>query len=322
MGAVQARPAHRPCLVDEGQDTNADQWRIVEALTEEFFAGRGARAEALEEEELRQRTQFAVGDYKQAIFGFQGTDPEEFRAARDRAGAGQGGRASLPARAAQPLVSVSACRPDRGRQGDRAEGRGGLRHGGADIPAHKPHREGQAGAVTLWPKLGTDENPLEPREAENKVRALAVRIAGEVRGWLDERRFVPSRGRAVQPQDILILLRSRGDLVPELVAALHARGVPVAGADRLRLTAPLAVKDCLSLIRFAFSRRTTCPWASCSSPPFSAGRRTISTSLPSRGRATATGGRRKSLWFALRIQAVSPGGGRGAGMAGHGARHG
>ncbi|MGE3397378.1 MAG: UvrD-helicase domain-containing protein, partial [Sphingomonas sp.] len=54
-------------LVDEAQDTNARQWAIVEALTQEYFAGQGAQG--------RHRTIFTVGDFKQAIFGFQGTDP-------------------------------------------------------------------------------------------------------------------------------------------------------------------------------------------------------------------------------------------------------
>ena len=54
-------------LVDEAQDTNTAQWSIVSALSEEFFAGAGAVR--------RHRTLFTVGDFKQAIFGFQGTDP-------------------------------------------------------------------------------------------------------------------------------------------------------------------------------------------------------------------------------------------------------
>ena len=63
-------------LVDESQDTNRAQWEIVQALAAEFFAGEGAR-------EGRGRTLFMVGDFKQAIFGFQGTDPHEFKRARD-----------------------------------------------------------------------------------------------------------------------------------------------------------------------------------------------------------------------------------------------
>ncbi|HXA71055.1 MAG TPA: UvrD-helicase domain-containing protein, partial [Stellaceae bacterium] len=57
-------------LIDEAQDTNPEQWRVVQALTQEFFAGEGAHD--------RPRTVFAVGDAKQSIFGFQGADPAAF----------------------------------------------------------------------------------------------------------------------------------------------------------------------------------------------------------------------------------------------------
>src|SRR3546814_17222331 len=58
-------------LVDEAQDTNARQWAIILSLAAEFFAGLGAKDD-------RVRTMFTVGDRKQAIFGFQGTEPAAF----------------------------------------------------------------------------------------------------------------------------------------------------------------------------------------------------------------------------------------------------
>ena len=64
-------------LIDEAQDTNAQQWAIVGALAEEFFAGAGVHGD-------RVRTLFTVGDHKQAIFGFQGTSPIYFQAAEPR----------------------------------------------------------------------------------------------------------------------------------------------------------------------------------------------------------------------------------------------
>ena len=57
-------------LIDEAQDTSPHQWRIVRALTAEFFVGAGAR--------VLDRTIFAVGDEKQSIFSFQGAVPREF----------------------------------------------------------------------------------------------------------------------------------------------------------------------------------------------------------------------------------------------------
>ncbi len=57
-------------LIDEAQDTNPEQWEIVAALAEEFFAGEGARHPI--------RTIFAVGDTKQSIYSFQRADPQAF----------------------------------------------------------------------------------------------------------------------------------------------------------------------------------------------------------------------------------------------------
>src|SRR5271166_5199674 len=57
-------------LLDEAQDTNPEQWGIVAALAEEFFAGDSAREPT--------RTIFAVGDAKQSIYSFQRADPHAF----------------------------------------------------------------------------------------------------------------------------------------------------------------------------------------------------------------------------------------------------
>lgn len=62
-------------LIDEAQDTNRAQWDIVHAVIDDYFIGEGARGDKL-------RTIFTVGDYKQAIFGFQGTSPENFERAK------------------------------------------------------------------------------------------------------------------------------------------------------------------------------------------------------------------------------------------------
>ena len=57
-------------LIDEAQDTNPEQWEVIEALAGEFFTGEGARALG--------RTVFAVGDTKQSIYSFQRADPRAF----------------------------------------------------------------------------------------------------------------------------------------------------------------------------------------------------------------------------------------------------
>src|SRR3546814_11806974 len=59
-------------LIDEAQDTSPEQWRIVERLTSDFFAGEGAHeARAQDRTQSVPRTDFAVGDPNQSIYSLQ-----------------------------------------------------------------------------------------------------------------------------------------------------------------------------------------------------------------------------------------------------------
>ena len=58
---------------------------------------------------------------------------------------------------------------------------------------------------------------------------------------------LPPRTVRIRPGDILILVRKRRPFAAPMVAALKARGIPVAGADRLRLAEQIAVEDLVSL---------------------------------------------------------------------------
>ena len=241
-------------LIDEAQDTNAAQWRIVRALADEFFVGRGIYAPST-------RTLFTVGDFKQAIFGFQGTDPVNFEAA----GRHFGGRAEQVAgdddwpesERGLPLAQLSLTQSFRSTRpilefvdaAIAAVGEPGL---GA-VGALEPHASEVAGpgSVELWPPVtvgGSDED--EEGWIDDAVRAQASGIARAVKQWLATGTMLESKGRALRPEDIMILVKRRGDLASLLVARLYAEGVPVAGVDRLRLNAPLAVQDLLAAIRF------------------------------------------------------------------------
>src|SRR3546814_9226113 len=63
--------------------------------------------------------------------------------------------------------------------------------------------------------------------------------------------MLQSKGCALRPGDIMILVRKRSDLARLIVARPYEEKVPVAGIDRLRLNAPLAVRDLLAALRFA-----------------------------------------------------------------------
>jgi len=231
-------------LVDEAQDTNAAQWEIVRALSDEFFAGEGAR-------EL-QRTLFVVGDFKQAIFSFQGSDPRLFTAAqedyRDRVrDALLGWRDVALAESFRSVPAVLDVVAKVIEQlGPEALGLPG------PPPPPRAARGDLPGAVTLWPPLAGDEAADERDWLPPGQIQMAHDLARRIAAWTDSATglWLPARGRIARAEDILVLVRARGEFVQPLVGALHRWGVPVAGADRLRLTEPLAVQDCLALVRF------------------------------------------------------------------------
>jgi ATP-dependent helicase/nuclease subunit A len=227
-------------LIDEAQDTSPEQWQIVQNLTDDFFAGSGARGETI-------RTIFAVGDEKQSIFSFQGADPRYFRAMRDyfaaRIGASGVRLDKVPLTVsfrstAAVLDAVDAV---------------------FDNEVHQPSRIGAEGLVEIWPlEEGEDDPardpwcaPIDQAFADRPRRRLARRIARIIRQWIDDKEPLPSRGRPLQPSDILILVRSRTTLMDELVRALKNENLPVAGADRLELTSHIAVMDLIALGQFA-----------------------------------------------------------------------
>ncbi len=254
-------------LVDEAQDTNAAQWQIIDALTGDFFAGAGQRGDIL-------RTLFVVGDYKQAIFRFQGTSPENFEAARRRVRKAMSGavenartqRSNLHARELLELGLDKSFRTAKGVLGfvDKAiETVGHANFGLEDAPARHAGREDIPGYVALWRPIGLagdDDEAGESDEGEQgwfsrSDREMADRIARQVKAWTDESgegfRLLKGGERRAGPGDIMVLVRKRRELAGLIVARLHAHGVPVAGVDRLRLGAPLAVRDLIAALRFA-----------------------------------------------------------------------
>jgi len=68
---------------------------------------------------------------------------------------------------------------------------------------------------------------------------------------LDNQELLESQNRPVRPGDIMILVRRRGTFADHMVRALKSLDIPVAGADRMMLTAQLAVMDLMALAEFA-----------------------------------------------------------------------
>ena len=235
-------------LLDEVQDTAPQQWRIAHALTEEFFAGQGARD--------RTRTVFAVGDRKQSIYSFQGADTAEFDHSHDElarrvrtsgrvfrnVGLDVSFRSTAPVLAlvdavfADPLARPGVVAP-------------------SETLAHYADRAGHAGLVELWP-LAPRPDPAPhlpwtvPDQNQSQTSArqlLADTLADWIRDQTNGSELLESKGRPLTAGDVLILVRRRDEFARALVRALKTRGVAVAGLDRMVLTDQPAVQDLMAL---------------------------------------------------------------------------
>ena len=241
-------------LIDEAQDTSPDQWAVVQALTEEFFAGAGRHEDRTDD----LRTVFAVGDRKQSIYSFQGAAPEGFDTMRSYF-------QERVTQAARKWTTVDLdvsfrSTPTVLRAVDAVFAGEGVKAGVVvddDVLTHLAARQGQAGLVELWPPIDPDDAgepvPWKPPvervsgvSAQTRLaRVIAKRIA---KMCADER--LESKNRVIAPGDIMVLVRRRTGFVDDLVRALKELKIPVAGVDRMVLIEQMAVMDLVAFGRF------------------------------------------------------------------------
>ncbi|AVO38772.1 double-strand break repair helicase AddA [Pukyongiella litopenaei] len=242
-------------LVDEAQDTSPAQWQVIERLAQEFASGEGTR-------DADARTIFVVGDRKQSIYSFQGADPAEF----DRMQAEFGQRLGD---AGKPLESLTLEYSFRSagailRLVDLVfEGCDSAGFGADGL--HRAFKSDLPGRVDLWPVVPKSDDgddghwadPVDRRSEHHHDVVLANRIARAIANMIGTE-TIPVDGagpgqfrrRKVRAGDFLILVQRRSDLFAEIIRACKAGGLPIAGADRLKVGAELAVKDLAALLRF------------------------------------------------------------------------
>ena len=234
-------------LVDEAQDTGPAQWKVIERLAEEFHVGQGARDEP--------RTIFVVGDKKQSIYSFQGADLQAFDAMRRHFEARLNN-------VQMPLAELALTHSFRSSPAilhlvdqtlKDAEGLG-------EAPLHQAFYSGQPGRIDLWDVTEPAEqaeapawhDPVDTIARSDAVALLAGALAQTIAGMIDGNTLVQTKGqvRPLHAGDIIILVQSRSALFHEVIRACKALGLPIAGADRLKLAAELAVRDLTALMAF------------------------------------------------------------------------
>ncbi|MBU2980355.1 double-strand break repair helicase AddA [Lentibacter algarum] len=243
-------------LVDEAQDTSPEQWSVIEELAREITSGDGAR-------EADERTIFVVGDKKQSIYSFQGADSREFDRMREEF-------SKKLAHRSKPLNERSLAYSFRSSPAilslvdqvfaDRPE------FGVADNERHIAFHHDMPGRVDIWPvveKTAKDDgtpwyNPVDLLSPADPVSILAENIALNIRTMIDDKQLIPTekakdgtwQGRPVHEGDFLILMQRRSPLFHEIIRACKAKGLDVAGADRLKVGEEIAVKDITALLSF------------------------------------------------------------------------
>ncbi len=286
-------------LVDEAQDTSPDQWRIIRALTAEFFAGEGARRET--------RTVFFVGDLKQSIYRFQGADPDAFIesqanfAERVRAS----GRDWRPIDLDFSFRSTRAVLTAVDRVFAQEAARDGVAVEGQDI-VHRAYRLNDGGTVELWPLVEPEDAdkpaawqpPTAEQEAASPQIRLADRLARHIAEMIEGGDRLESEGRPVRPGDIMILVQRRtSGFMADLIHALKRERVPVAGEDRMVLSEQIAVMDLMALAEFCLLPEDNLTLATVLKSPLCGFDEDQLQAL------AHPRGERQSLWSALRTRA-------------------
>jgi ATP-dependent helicase/nuclease subunit A len=238
-------------LIDEAQDTSPRQWDIIAHIISEFTAGAGARDGVT-------RTVFAVGDEKQSIFSFQGAAPREFDARRwelKKKFEDAGLRfESIPFtysfRSGQAILK-SVDHVFRDEAVYRSI------HAEKAYPLHEALPDAGPSRIDLWELSVADEKqdiegwrapfdgvPLTSAEVKlsKRIQSEIGRLVASVTmtGRLNDR-------RRLAYGDVLVLVRRRGNLFDAVIQALKHAGIPVAGADRLKLTEHIAIIDLMNL---------------------------------------------------------------------------
>jgi ATP-dependent helicase/nuclease subunit A len=238
-------------LIDEAQDTSPRQWGIVNHIISEFTSGEGARDGVV-------RTIFAVGDEKQSIFSFQGAAPREFDAHRR----GLAKRFTDAGLKFDPVSFTYSFRsgPAILQSVDfvfRDEAIYRSIHAENAYPVHEGLADAGPSLIDLWDlQLPDQKQDLEGwrapfdavSETSPEVR-LSRRIQAEIKSLVESGTMTGRSGdrRPLRYGDVLVLVRRRGNAFDAVIQALKHANIPVAGADRLKLTEHIAIIDLMNL---------------------------------------------------------------------------
>lgn len=225
-------------LVDEAQDTNLYQWKLISCIVDGFF------------QHEEHKSIFVVGDHKQAIFGFQGTDPDIFQHIKTH----YFHKYSLRS---WSDVSLDVSFRSLQRILDFVDG---IFEHSTLIESYKPHTafQGLGGKIKVHP-LSTVEEDSD----KDVYEVLASDVAAEVSQLIGSDITYKGKPRTVQPHDILILIRRRGEHLDYLQQALKEQGIPFSAPNRQLIHQDELVQfilQSITLVHQPFDHNTVMQW--------------------------------------------------------------
>jgi ATP-dependent helicase/nuclease subunit A len=239
-------------LIDEFQDTNPTQWRLLRPLLEELAAGHDDRA----------RSVFLVGDKKQSIYSFRRANPALLGEASDWLYDNlQASKFPLDAsrRSAQAVIDCVNAVFEHEPLGQRLDG----------FNTHTTHHPGLYGHVELLP-LSTDatdieearvepglRNPLHrPRtiREEQRYAREAEQLVGKIQTLVSQQIPVTKDGdtHPCHYGDIIILLRQRTHITA-YERALRDAQIPYLSDSKGALLDNLEIRDLECLLNILIS---------------------------------------------------------------------
>ncbi len=239
-------------LVDEFQDTNPTQWRLLLPLLQELAAGRDDRG----------RSVFLVGDRKQSIYSFRRANPALLEEAS----------AWLQEYLQAQRYPLDASRRSAGAIIDCVNavfGSAPLLERLAGFNPHSTHLAGMLGHVELLPLVSATgapdisgeqtglRNPLQtprPDSIDRRHYAEGTAIAARMQELVNNATLVTVADgtRRLHYGDIMILLRQRTHAT-SYEQALRDAGIPYLSASKGMLLDNLEVRDLEALLRLLVS---------------------------------------------------------------------
>ena len=250
MGAVlqQLNGYIGPILVDEAQDTSAQQWKIFNTLRDNIA--------------MDHNCSLVVGDSKQAIFGFQDADTKafaenrkDFELAATKSGNGEFHPVDLTTnyRSLSPVLDVvdyffDKFTKDNNLLSDDKKPEIEIKFNNSKHSSFRSDRLNQNGGVVEMHKAFV---PTESGDVAKKE--YAKYLADEIERVLATEKVYDKHGNLEKatPNDIMVLVRGRNRVITYLFGFLKDKGIAVAGEDKIIMNDFLPVRDLLNLIRFS-----------------------------------------------------------------------